>query len=158
MYEKYVTALRLMDACIATKDAVCPEGGWPEMPLRNAYPGCKQTAPMHPCHQAWDNCFNFIFANFAWPETGMKDGGVINYNAKHPEMAMVRPLIDGTYKTGSAEMEAVMRSIPPVLLDEIWPVGIGRFLLRDQQMPINHRLLFTFLEFHNRYGTMILNC
>lgn len=159
MYEKYVEALRLMDICIATKDAVKPEGeGWPERPLRNAYPGCAQTAKMHPCHQAWDDCFNFIFANFAWPETGQKNGEGCNWDTKHREVEMVRPLIDGTYRAGGPEMEAIMRSIPPVLLDEVWPVGIARFLLRDQRLPLNHRWLFTFKEFHERYGNMILSC
>lgn len=159
MYEKYVEALRLMDVCIATKEAVKPEGeDWPERALQvpQGWTG-PTTAKMHPCHQAWDDCFNFIFANFAWPETGQPDGGCCNWNTKHPEVEMVRPLIDGTYKSGGSEMEAIMRSIPPVLLDEIWPVGIARFLLRDHQMPLNHRWLFTFREFHNRYGNMILS-
>jgi len=160
MYEKYVEALRLMDVCIATKEAIKPEGeGWPERALQVPAGWTGQTsASMHPCHQAWDDCFNFIYANFVRPETSIPSNGKLDYNMKHPEIDMVRPIIDGTYPSGGPEMEAVLRGIPPVLLDQIWPVAVARFLLRDKRLPLSHRWLFTFKEFHERYGNMILKC
>ena len=158
MYEKYHTALRLMDACLATKDLAKPEGGWKGTYLsedRNRW--VTNDGPIHPCHAAWDACFDFIFANFAKPETAM-DGGLINWHSKHAEVGLVRPLIDGTDKTRGEEIEAVLRGIPPKLCEEVFPVGIARFLMRDCAIPVNHRMLRTFKQFHDWYGTMILSC
>ena len=149
MYSKYIEALRLMDLVIAVKDAVPPEGEkWARWETPKG-PG-HHIAPVQP---AWDECFTYIHANFAVPETGKNGFTPEQYQQ---EVALCRPLIDGTYPSCGPEMEAVMRGIPPVLLDVVWPVGIARFLLRDCRVPFNHRLSTTFSEFHKRYGRMIL--
>jgi len=145
-----------MDLIIAAKGAVETEDApWPMRPIPNPMQGRPTTAKMHPCHQAWDDCFNFIYTNFARPETSSGSGA--DCASIHLEVLLCKPIIDGTYKTGGPEMDVVMRAIPPVLLDVVWPVGIARFLLRDHQIPIGHRYLFTFDEFHKRYGTMIIS-
>lgn len=135
MYEKYLTALELMDACIATKFNI------------------KQS-----CVDTWDDCFDFILANFAKPQTARQDGVPVDWSTKHSEIDLVRPLIDGTYKTQGQEIEDVLRGIPPALAEEIFPVGIARYLLRDMNLPFDHRQSRTFKQFVSWYGTMILCC
>lgn len=111
MYEKYVTALQMMDAVVATKDLIKPVTGW------GAPYG---TDGLHPCHPLWDVCFDFIFENFNKPETAIqpKDQGIINYERypHHAEIDLVRPLINSTYRAGGEEIEEVLRGIPP----KIW--------------------------------------
>jgi hypothetical protein len=147
MYEKYITALQLMDAAVATKSAIKPEAGWGETEgVRNH----------HPCVFAWDACFDFVFANFAKPQTAA-DSGSVRVDIRHLEVSLVRPLIDGTYETRGQQIEEVLRSIPPKLAEEIFPVGVGRYLLRDAALPFDHRKSRTFSQFHNWYGSMILS-
>jgi hypothetical protein len=54
-------------------------------------------------------------------------------------------------------MIEAIRAIPPVISEVVFPVAIARFLLRDHCMPLNHKKLATFAEFHKRYATMILS-
>ena len=167
MYEKYIEALRLMDIVIALKTAPVPEGGWPTAEFTSAHYG-KQLFAVHPMHAAWDDCFNYMHDHFEHPKTGttkepmnvfdrVKLESISEETIKF-ELDKCRPLIDGTYPARGPEMDALMRSIPPQLLDIVWAVGVARFLLRDHCLPINHRLLTTFRRFHQMYGYMILAC
>lgn len=131
MHEKYIHALQLMDDTIASKDVD------------------------DLMHSNCDLCFNYIYLNFAEPNTSAAND-VVSVEDRKRDLDLCRPLIDGTYKTG--EMEDVLRRIPPILLDEVWPVAILRFMLRDQRLRIDHRKLKIFKEFYNRYSVMILNC
>lgn len=148
MYEKYVEALRLMDECVKTKQFTQPETGW------GAPYGIRG---LHPCIPAWDACFDFIFANFAKPQTGVNNPPV-SCDSIHAEVKLVKSIIDGTYKTGGAEIEDLLRGIPPSLCEEIFPVCVARYLLRDMWMPFDLRKSATFSQFHLWYGTMILSC
>lgn len=161
MYTKHITALQLMDAVITASK------------LDIDKPQKEQL-----CVTAWDETFTFIHANFAIPETvrnnipdylwdklvhGINQTAVnndtpgINYEKIQKEINLCRPLIDGTYLSGSIEMETAMRDIPPTILEVVWPVAIARFLLRDHAVPLLHRKSSTFPEFHRRYGLMILS-
>lgn len=156
MYAKYIKALELMDAVIATKSIEPPEEGWIGCYLENGtYKPRKNATLDHPCNAAWDEAYTFIHANFVIPES-MSDGSD-RYNSVHAEVALCKPLIDGTYPPGSAEMIAAIRAIPPVIAEVVFPVAIARFLLRDHQIPVSHLKLKTFREFHKRYATMILS-
>jgi len=152
MYEKYHTALRLMDACIATKEMEKPENGWPERRLTFVNRDGRTHAKLHPCHEAWDICFDFIYENFAKPDTAMAEMWT-KWKNDHPEIRVTQ---DTILLTDSKEMERLLRSMPPELAEQVFPVGIARFLLRDAAMPLNHRFLRTFKQFHEWYGTMIL--
>lgn len=99
------------------------------------------------CLPKWDELFVYIYANFAAPVRGAE-----GYDVK-ADYDLCRPVIDGTYREN---MEEVIRSIPPVLLDIVWPVGIARFLLRECRVEFEHRKSTTFTEFRTRYGYMIL--
>ena len=157
MYEKYITALRLMDAVISVKDAPTPPEGWMITP-RGYDPNDltkKERAPgiLHPVNLAWDELFTFVHSNFETPVSAAR--GRTDYKEEYD---LCRPFIDGTYRAPSQELEGMIRSIPPVILDVVWPVSIARLLLRDHSVPFNHRLSTTFKEFHDRYGHMILSC
>lgn len=129
MYTKYIKALRMMDEVIAVgKDA-------------------------KECLAKWDELFVYIHTNFEAPAV-YKERNAEGYNHK-ADYDLCRPVIDGTYREN---MEEVIRSIPPVLLDIVWPVGIARYLLRECRVNFSHRWSNTFGEFHNRYGYMILGC
>jgi hypothetical protein len=103
------------------------------------------------CLVKWDELFVYIHANFESPRSGMMDK---EYDVR-VDYDFCRPVVDGTFREN---MEEVMRSIPPALLDIVWPVGIARFLLRECRVRLNHRWSATFGEFHSRYGYMILGC
>lgn len=151
MYTKYITALKLMDDVITARDITASRD--------------EQSAA---CNAAWDIAFTYIHANFAEPisagdatifaETGVASTACIDMATLEKELARCKPIIDGTYPAGNGAMETVLRSIPPILLDVVWPIGIARLLLRDYGLPIRHRTLTTFPEFHRRYGYMILGC
>ena len=100
------------------------------------------------CIAKWDELFVYIYANFAAPVRGEPHNIATDYN-------LCRPVIDGTYREN---MEEIIRSIPPVLLDIVWPVGIARFLLRECRVRFSYKLATTFHEFADRYSYMILNC
>lgn len=140
-YEKYSTTLALMDACVATKDL--PRTGWSD--------------GTHPCHATWDACFDFVFANFAKPQTANSDNELnFRFTTGHPEFDLVRPLFNGTYK--GDEFERMLRSIPPKFSEEIFPVAVFRYLISDLMLPLNHLHLNGFSEYHKLYSPMHLYC
>jgi len=151
MYAKFVTALRLMDDCIATKHMAEPAEGWPIVEL-NTYKDAPKQGALHPCHAAWDICFDFILANFSRPATSMVDGEWVRWKAGHPEIDATKMLL----LVDAKEIQRLVRSMPPELAEQVFPVSIARFLLRENTMPLNHRLLRTFKQFHEWYGPMIL--
>jgi hypothetical protein len=130
MYEKYVDALKLMDATIAANKDEDRKG----------------------VSEKWDELYTFIHANFIVPDSAK---GGFEFKAEYD---LCRPLIDGTFAAPSAELEEQIRKIPPVILEVVWPVAIARYLLRDVRIVWDHRKSSTFTEFHHRYGNMILNC
>ncbi len=149
MYEKYHTALRLMNDCIATKTLERPAEGWPMKQLVSI-DGDPYEKEYHPAHSAWDICFDFIFANFAEPDTAM--GTTKKWGRDHPEVKATTDIL----MAGGEEMVWMLHSMPPELAEQVFPVGVARFLLRDAALPIQHRLLRTFKQFHEWYGSMIL--
>jgi len=138
MYEKYVTALRLMDQTILARTDPKVEG-----------------ETRHPVTVKWDELFTFIYANFEKPVSAK---GCWNNPAFKEEYDLCRPFIDGTFRAPSEELESRIRRIPPVILDVVWPIAIARFLARDCGLPFNHRESRTFTEFHYRYGNMVVSC
>ena len=52
---------------------------------------------------------------------------------------------------------SAIRRVPPTIVDAIWPVMMMKMLLCDYRLPIDHRKLTAFREFHNRYGELIVS-
>lgn len=154
-YEKHITALRLMDAVIATK-------GLCRYPDTDTWGVPYFSLELSPCHEAWDELFTFINANFEDPKID-----TLTHKDRKAQAKLCSPYIDNTFSVWNedgntrivnAELEAMIRSIPPVILDIVWPVSIARFLMRDHWIPLNHRMSSTFAEFDRRYGAMIRDC
>lgn len=151
MSEKHIEAIRLFDLVLATKDIPAPQDGWDRM----SYPHMTVGTNIHPGHAAWDVLFEYMHLNFALPETS---SNVATDEQRKVEFDLVRPLIDKTFIAPSAELLAMIKSIPPVILEVVFPVAMARYILRDARLDLNHRQLKTFKMFHDRYGTMILGC
>ena len=59
-------------------------------------------------------------------------------------------------RMNATEFMDKLATLPPYFSEVIFPVSVARYMLRELQIPLNHRKLATFGEFHKRYGTMIL--
>lgn len=150
MYEKYHIALRLMKDCADTTRLVRPENGWPLRPVRFVYKDRVTELECHPCHDSFDACFKFIYANFKEPETSNYDL-FKDWKGTHPEFEAMHLVLEST----PAEFTRLLYSMPPELAEEVFPVAVARFLLCRCQIPLDYRLLSTFGEFDRRYHTMI---
>ncbi len=104
---------------------------------------------------AWDHMFTYIHTHWAEPLTA----GLNRHDERRtaPEMT---ELIDCRAMLCMKHDELVekLETLPPYFREEIFPVAIARYLLRDLQLPVLHRKITTFSEFHRRYGTMVLGC
>jgi hypothetical protein len=129
----------------------------PAPPLR--VPGVIRGANMTPeqAIDAWDHLFTYIHNHWAKPMTAIEPGALVEYRARTSVEAS--EIFDcGVMMTMSRdELLAKLESLPPYFTESVFPVAVGRWLLRDMAIPLNHRKSTTFREFHNRYATMILN-
>ena len=74
-----------------------------------------------------DKLFSFLVDNFPGPAAEKTD-------ALREEIAACISFLDSTYPRGCSEIETLVRSIPPVILDSVWPIAIARFVIRDSGM------------------------
>ena len=101
----------------------------------------------------WDHLFDYIHTNWMLPATS--DARYVAPNSETAaELQECRELLDAT---GAKEIEERLEKIPPHYSEALFPVAVGRFLLRELQLPFNYRMSTTFGEFHRRYGRMILD-
>ncbi len=99
-------------------------------------------ARQHPVimHPRMDALFDYIHTNFDEPV----------YNAES-RAASKDLLCNYGYNT-----DEMIRKVPPVIIDAVWPIAVMKLLLRDYALPLNHRKLTSFKMFHDRYGKFIL--
>jgi hypothetical protein len=114
--EKYTESLRLMDLVIAAK------------------------SDQDACNKAWDELFNFIFANFAKPEFSDE------------EVKELKLLL----KTPSDQLESLVRTISSTISEQLWPPAIARCLLVGHIAPLRPSELKTFSQFHSAYGGLLI--
>jgi len=57
---------------------------------------------------------------------------------------------------GSDATEEKLRRVPPVIVEAAWPVALVKVILRDRAIPLNHRKMKSFKQFHTQYGWAIL--
>ena len=139
MYAKYIETLRLMTEVVGV-------GNNDEL-----------------INPAWDQLYTFIHANFPVPKSSVKnfDDATTHQTIKFcyetsTGMEEINECFD--MLVGNHSQEEILQrlgSMPPGYSDEIFPVAIARFLLRYQNVRVDHRKLTTFDEFHVRYGAMI---
>lgn len=74
------------------------------------------------------------------------------------DMKKYRDEIEHILTKGGLNQEFLgyLETLPPYYSEVAFPVAVIRYMLRDLQMPINHRKSKHFSEFHNRYGMLIL--
>jgi hypothetical protein len=110
----------------------------------------------------WDHLFEYIHSRWARPASAdlVKETGWSWYtkDTKGWTAEQVNEMLDcrAMLDMNSADLEEKLESLPPYFREEIFPVAVGRYLLRDLRIPMNHRKTKTFTEFHHRYGAMIL--
>ncbi len=92
-------------------------------------------------HEAVDRLFTHIFATFDAPERTKENHRAVSDMLKHYD----------------ATVAAQFRKVPPVVSDVVWPVMAMKSLLCDYALPVDHRKLTIFTEFHARYGTFIID-
>jgi len=155
-YEKFVTAMQLMDVVIKLtteyRASIKKVGKWT---ITDEY-----KADTRAIHEAWDELYSFIYANFARPESARIEGktcGIFDSSV----------LIDAAAREGhmcwemlnirdADELLSKIKAIPPIFVEVLFPVAIARHLLRDVKVPLQPARLTMFNEFYYRYGPMIV--
>lgn len=124
----------------------------PEM-VTNGYMRC-------PCTQeeataCWDHLFDYIHANWVEPDSTMEVGGICEFRFSAQGLKDVADC-NKMLRMPKEEFVARLESLPPYFSEVIFPVAVGRFLLREIGLPLDHRKTTTFREFHRRYANIIL--
>lgn len=109
----------------------------------------------------WDHLFHYIHENWAEPETAFKDIGSTwgefktepNYQQCQIDVGQCTEML----RMPAAEFVPKLESLPPFFSEVIFPVAVGRYLLREMCIPLDHRESATFREFHRRYAFIILS-
>ena len=104
---------------------------------------------------AWDFLFEYIHAN--WTPPAMMTGDIWQQPRTDEQKVEVYDCRQLLSYTTMEELEERLASLPPYYSEAIFPIAVGRYLLRNLALPINHRALKTFKEFHERYGSTILS-
>ena len=140
-YQKHIDALRMMDEAIVFGEGVPRWNN--SLRQEENYNIRKNSNFSVQLHSKVDELINHLHNNWNPPEDTEENRKAI------------RELLCGGQYNGEVYKHEV-RSIPPTVIDAVWPVLMMKALLRDYQLPINHRALTTFTEFHTRYGWLIL--
>ncbi len=146
-YQKYHTALGMFDELVEANQQRRVIQGF--MPETFDY---KQDHEMKDLlHVRLDALLEFVHANFAIPDPNNKD-------AHRATAKVLRGSYDEKWnRILEAPLEEQFRKIPPVLMEEVWPIAMMKLILWDYGMPINHRKLKQFKTFHDRYAHYILH-
>ena len=100
---------------------------------------------------AFDHLFSYIHAHWVKP---MSSGYMAAPTAvEKQEFIDCRTMLDMNHE----ELTAKLETLPPYFREEIFPVAIARYMLRDLRLKVDHRWSSVFMEFHSRYGNMILS-
>lgn len=100
----------------------------------------------------WDHLFGYIHENWEIPTSASASWYESLSGDQRAEVDDCRSMLE----MNCEELEARLRTLPPYFTEYIFPIAVGRYLLRDLWLPFDHRKSRTFTEFHNRYGKMIL--
>ena len=99
---------------------------------------------------AFDHLFSYIHSHWASPVSCGIWGDVTSVVKQ--EFIDCRTMLDMNHEDLTAKLE----TLPPYFREEIFPVAVARYMLRDLRLKFDRRWSRTFDEFHNRYGRMIL--
>lgn len=157
MYEKFEKALELMDLAIAHASTL-PKPNNPWLDYDKSF-------PWQEVADKWDDLFGHIHATFVIPKTAMTidstgkeqrvdpKGDAVLKSLYDEELRLCKELMDAPT---DADFKRKVYAIPPEILEVAFPIAIARFLLRDMQYPLQHRITKTFSTFYHRYGSMVM--
>lgn len=129
-HQHIIDALRLYDEVLAS---------YARAKGRAAFTGLPQPELIKQMHVAVDDLFRHIYSTF-------------HYDITEETVQVMHKML-----TTREISETDLRKIPPTVIESAWPILAMKMLLRDRQMPINHRTLETFKEFRDKYGILILH-
>ena len=97
------------------------------------------------CNDAFDHILVYIHTNWIAPSAIVDTEFKVNVFDCREMLRMRRD-----------ELEDKLASLPPYFSEVIFPIAVARYMLGDLALPIDHRKVTAFREFHNRYGSIIL--
>ncbi len=159
-YAKYIDALSQMDEIINIVELDLIGKMRKDMEETDAY---------DLVHTKWDELYTFIFANFKEPVTRFKRVWESKSQVSDSQWEQLKKenltnadqeeldSMNEMFKLAREELEEQLYEIPPVILEQCFPVWIARYLLGERSCPVLPSRLATFDEFHNNYGFMVLN-
>lgn len=98
--------------------------------------------------ECWDFLFDYIHTN--WSRPTRVNSGEADLLRKEARACREMLIMNAN------EIQAKLETLPPYFAEFLFPVAVGRYLLRELRLPVDHRKLRTYMEFCNRYGRMIL--
>jgi len=102
-------------------------------------------------NRSWDHMFTYIHAYWPMPESANHATESFTESMRYEAMNCAEMLFKDEY-----DLLEKLATLPPYFNKYVFPVSVARYMLRDLRMPIDHRKLKTFDEFHRRYGSMII--
>lgn len=147
-YTKYTDSLSMMDNIVAKSDGVNYDIEKDE---------CKEL------HSLWDELYTYVYANFKEPESRRSEADEKAGKCVKESVAEVTPEVKDELKSmmemfrlNREEIEEQLYKIPPVILEQCFPVWMARYMLCFGQVPVMPTHLTTFNKFHSMYGYMII--
>lgn len=148
-YQKYHTALKMFDDVVEANNQRRVVDG---MHRGEVYSWQIESEARDLIHVRLDALLEFVHANFVIPDPNNKDA-----HRATGEVLRGFQYDKNWNRIDGPNVEDEFRKIPPVIMEEVWPIAMMRLILRDYGMPINHRKLKQFKAFHDRYAYYILN-
>lgn len=101
---------------------------------------------------AWDILFDYIHAHWQKPLSSGDRLNITRTVAMQTEGFDCRAML----MMNTKEFQEKLATLPPYFTEVVFPIAVARYLLRELCLPLHHRKIRTFKEFHDRYGYMIL--
>jgi hypothetical protein len=148
-YSKYTDALAAMDEIITSSASLHSKSIKGEIVAEDA-----QELKLI-CTQ-WDELYDYVFANFKNPESYRKNSDVtVDITSEvEKELAGMKEM----FKLNREEIEEQLYKIPPVILEQCFPVWMARYMLCFCNVPISPLNVTTWDEFFKMYGYMVCYC
>ena len=106
---------------------------------------------------AFDHLLYYMHKHWGAPLSAMTDNEITNGLPPLSVTASTEARgINALLHIDTVKFVEYLESLPPVFSEAEFPVAVARYMLRELQMPINHRLSKEFKTFYHRYGRAIL--
>ncbi len=131
-YEKYKVALEMVEKSY---------NSWKDLPKYS------ENNRVRIASAGLDEILTYLRENFSIPNDG-------NYEECRK---VAKWMLRNEWKNdGHTSMYEIMHTVPPIVLEAVWTLGLMITALREYNFPINHRIMKEFQWFHDVYGKLIL--